>query len=106
MHVADERMVCLRGRFYTVIAAEPGRSTETVDRSEGEDLWEAGPGLTGAPDATAARYWMAQERRLAAILAGPGAGPGKDRARRALERARRILGTVERGTGARPGPLL
>ena len=95
--LVEERLVDERGRFYTVLAAEPARDAAGQychPRLTMDDLYEAGPLLVRSGDPTVRRFWDARIVRLERILRSAGPEPGRDRVRAAADRARRVRGVL------------
>ena len=90
--LTDERMVRDRGRWYVVIAAEPGVETgyDGHPLLRREDLYAAGPLLVARRDPDALASWLRTVRRLDRIVQRlpPGAGTNS---RADLARAGRIV---------------
>jgi len=90
--VVAERLVLERGRFYLVLAAEPGAPPPPPHpRLTPLELLEAGPHLTRGDDPLVARYWRRQAERLAAILDRAAAGPAREAALAGWRLAHKIL---------------
>lgn len=70
LRIVRELLVEERGRFYAVIAAEPGGPAGVLDHPSltPEEVLEAGPCLLRSPCPALLRYWQQQESRLSAIL--------------------------------------
>lgn len=91
---ADERLVLDRGRFYTLIAAEPGPERLEHPRLSREDVLEAGPLLVRSQDPTVAFFWTRWLERHERILARARPGAARDEALRQRDLARRILAAL------------
>ncbi len=88
---AEERLVLDRGRFYALIAAEPGRERLVHPRLSREDLLEAGPVLVRSGDPLVALYWTRWLDRHERILVRARPGAARDEALRQRDLARRVL---------------
>ena len=101
--VVDERLVLDRGRFYAVVAAEPGAEHLRHPSLSREDLLEAGPRLVLSGSEIVARYWRGELERSRRILdraAGARPGRGRDAALRRAALAGRVLRAIgETATG-------
>ncbi len=102
--IVEERLIEDGGRFYPIIAAEPGVRVPV----EGpvlceEDLLEVGPCLlrSGAPEV--GRFWQEELRRNEEILALGAAGLGRAEAMRRRDLSRRILTALPGITSAPSG---
>lgn len=91
--IADERCVDSRGRFYQIVAAEPGSGARAPAHPELDraDLCEAGPWLVHRRDRCAARHWARTVARYEKIVASTPPGPDRDAAADHLARARRVV---------------
>jgi tRNA (adenine22-N1)-methyltransferase len=106
LRIVEEELVEEGGRFYPVIAAEPGEPGDLLahPRLAPEELLEAGPCLVRSPNPTLLRYWQGQQERLEGILRSLPPGGRAARAASALARARRIVGELA-GTGSSRRPV-
>jgi tRNA (adenine22-N1)-methyltransferase len=103
--IVDERMAHDRGRFYVVVAAEPGAAPPRHPRLGLDTLLEAGPCLVETRPPLLKRYWQVERDRLARILEQAPEGPARDRAASRHTTATRVL--AEFGPDSRPeGPGL
>jgi tRNA (adenine22-N1)-methyltransferase len=91
--IVDEVLVRERGRFYELIAAEPGDSRAGLSHPGlGEDdLYEIGPCLARSGDALVGELWRRHLRRFESILARADPGNVWDDTVRRRDQARRIL---------------
>jgi tRNA (adenine22-N1)-methyltransferase len=93
----EERLVLDRGRFYTLIAAEPGLERLEHPRLSREDVLEAGPLLVRSGDPLVSRFWTRWLERHERILARDRPGPARDEALRQRDLARRLLAALSAG---------
>ncbi len=98
---AEERLVLDRGRFYALIAAEPGREKLTHPCLSREDLLEAGPLLVRSGDPLVTLFWTSWLERHDRILARARPGAARDEAVRQRDLARRVLAAL----GDRSAPV-
>ena len=94
----SERLVETRRRLHLTIAAEPGDDAEVYrDPTLGrDDLFAAGPLLVRAAGPELALLLRSEKGRLEAILARPGSGAAKARARFDLDRTLRLIAAISR----------
>lgn len=92
--LAEERLALDRGRFYPLIAAEPGDEPLEHPRLGRDDLLEAGPRLVESRSPRVVAYWRAWLERHERILARARRGPGRDEAVRQRDLAARVLGAL------------
>ncbi len=106
--IVDERLVEEGGRFFPVIAAEPGPETEAEAAGplSREDLLELGPCLLRSGDPAVARYWQGELQRMERILCSATSGRGRSEALSRRDLARRILATLDRITSELCGRTL
>jgi tRNA (adenine22-N1)-methyltransferase len=97
----SEGITVERRRFHLTLAAERGDDTDLY-RDEAlsrEDLLAAGPLLVRSPSPAVAGAWTMERDRFASILAHPGSGPQRERARAGLARTERLLAAISRRAG-------
>ncbi len=94
--IVDERPAFERGRYYEILAAEPGQPTGLPDHPVLglDELIAAGPWLVRSSDPLVRRFWSLQARRLEGILRGLPAGTAELQVRRERDRALRILSVL------------
>jgi tRNA (adenine22-N1)-methyltransferase len=88
---AEERLVLDRGRFYALIAAEPGRERLAHPSLSAQDLLAAGPCLVASGDPLVSLFWTRWLERHERILARAAPGAARDEAIRQRDLARRVL---------------
>ncbi len=93
----EERLVRDRGRFYPLIAAEPGREPLAHPRLSRADLLEAGPLLVLSGDPLVGLFWTRWLERHERILARARSGAARDEAVRQRDLARRVLEALSAG---------
>ena len=96
LHV-DERLVLDRGRFYALIAAEPGWEELAHPVLSREDLLEAGPLLVLSRDPLVTLVWTRWLERHERILARARPSAARDEALRQRDLARRVLAALSAG---------
>lgn len=94
---AEERLVLDRGRFYVLIAAEPGRERLSHPRLARADLREAGPLLVRTRDPLVTLFWTRWLERHERILARARPGAARDEAVRQRDLALRVLEALREG---------
>lgn len=92
--LVDERLALAGGRFYPVLAAEPGERSHDVAGLDPEDLLEAGPCLVLRRDPLLRPMWEKEEARLVSILGRARPGRGRSAAEARLALARRVLAAL------------
>jgi tRNA (adenine22-N1)-methyltransferase len=95
--IVDERMTRERGRFYSVIAAEPRRSARPPVHpglSE-EDLLQAGPCLVRSGSPVVRDYWVRTLERTERLVAQSGAGGAHPRTMAQRDLATRVLAALD-----------
>src|SRR5262245_3202668 len=95
MALVDERLALSAGRYYAILAAEPGEPAAPAHPVlVPADLLEAGPCLVRRGDPLLRPLWEKEEARLASIVARAREGRGRDAALRRLALARRVLAAL------------
>jgi len=94
--LVSESLVEERGRLHLTLAAHRGGDDDLYrhDALDREDLLAAGPLLVRAPSPEFREAWRRERERLAIVLARPGAGASKARARADFARAGRVLAVI------------
>jgi tRNA (adenine22-N1)-methyltransferase len=92
--LVDERLALADGRYYPVLAAEPGARSQDPAGLDPEDLLEAGPCLVLRRDPLLRPLWEREEARLASILGRARPGRGRTAAEARLALARRVLAAL------------
>lgn len=87
----DERLVEVRGRFHSVIAAEAGAALPLPPDLDEDDVLEAGAPLLARRDPALVPYWRAALRRQRLILKDATPGRGRSEALRVAGVAERVL---------------
>lgn len=92
--LVDERLALSAGRFYPILAAEPGEQERGDTRLDREDLLEAGPCLVRRRDPLLRPLWEKEEARLVSIVSRARPGRGRKAAEERLALARRVLAAL------------
>ncbi len=94
--IIDEKAAFERGRYYEIMAAEPGQPSGLPDHPVlgFDELIAAGPWLVRSRDPLVRRFWLQQARRLEGILRGLPAGTAALQVRRRRDLALRILSVL------------
>jgi len=87
----DERLVEMRGRFHTVIAAENGNAPPLPAALDEDDVLEAGAPLLARRDPALLPYWRSTLDRQRRILREATPGRGRSEALRVAGVAERVL---------------
>jgi tRNA (adenine22-N1)-methyltransferase len=105
--LVDERLALERGRFYVVLAAEPGAPADPrpCPGLDEDELLEAGPWLVRSSDPLVRQFWRQRlERCERALQRGRG---GPETLERVRDLAARVLDVLPRSAGERdPDRLL
>jgi len=95
--IVEERLIEDAGRFYPILAAEPGaRAPGGRSSLSPDDLLEVGPCLLGSGSPALERFWRQELRRNEEILALETSGRGRAAAQRRRDLSRRILEALNR----------
>jgi tRNA (adenine22-N1)-methyltransferase len=96
LDIVDEKLVVDRGRFYELIAAEPGSGRSGISHWSlaEEDLLEVGPCLARAGDPLVRELWRLHLRRYEGILATIDREARRKEVARRRDQARRILAAL------------
>lgn len=94
--IVAERIVIDRGRFYQIVAAEPGAPARLAGHPslEPDELIEAGPLLVRSGDPLFAEYWRRDLRRIRRILSRAPARPSTQALVRRRDLATKIIDAV------------